>query len=119
MSVKDEGKGAPSRAHADSTSIVIAHTGRNTNFISACCIWRRSTYQVSCRKPFCGGAQDETRIATIFVEIAALSETLRQSGQECATRTELRRKDAEPGAAADPVGLVEQVEDVETQFHPL
>src|SRR6516162_4943235 len=87
--------------------------------LAACCIWRRSKYQVSCRKPFCGGAQDETRIATIFVEIAALSETLRQSGQECAARTELRGKDAEPGAAADLVDLVEQVEDVETKLHPL
>ena len=31
----------------------------------------------------------------------------------------LRRKDAEPGAAADLVNLVEQVDDVEAQFHPL
>src|ERR1700756_3838773 len=53
-----------------------------------------------------------------FVEIAAASEALRQPGEERAARAELRRKDAEPGAAAYLVDLVEQVDDVEAKFHP-
>jgi hypothetical protein len=54
-----------------------------------------------------------------FVEIATALETLRQASQECAARTELRRKDAKPLAGADLVDLVEQVDYVETQFHSL
>jgi len=54
-----------------------------------------------------------------FVESAAASETLRQSGQKCAAQAELRREDAEPGTAAHLVDLVEQVDNVEAQLHPL
>jgi hypothetical protein len=48
---------------------------------------------------------------------ATASETLRQTRQECAARTELRRKDPEPLAGSDLVDLVKQVDDVEAQFH--
>ena len=48
--------------------------------------------------------------------IAALSETLCQTGQECASRAELWGKDAEPGARADLVDLVEQIDDVEAEI---
>jgi hypothetical protein len=54
-----------------------------------------------------------------FVEIAITSEALRQAGQECAARAELRRKDSEPLAGANLVDLVEQVDHIETEFHPL
>src|SRR5215831_8325734 len=54
-----------------------------------------------------------------FVKIAATSETLGQSGQECAAWAELGGKDPEPLAGTDLVDLVEQVDDVEAQFHSL
>src|SRR5271169_6137505 len=44
---------------------------------------------------------------------------LGQAGEDGAARAELRRKDAQPGAAANLVDLVEQVDDVKAQFQPL
>src|SRR6516165_1776535 len=44
---------------------------------------------------------------------------LGQPGEEGAPRAELRSKDAEPGAAAYLVDLVEQVDDVEPQLDTL
>ena len=46
-------------------------------------------------------------------------EALRQPGEESAARAELRGADADPGAVADLVDLVEQVDDVEAQLEPL
>ena len=53
------------------------------------------------------------------MEIAAPSEALCQTSEECASRAELRGKDPEPGARADLVDLVEQIDDVEAEFHAL
>lgn len=46
------------------------------------------------------------------------SETLGQTGKEGASQTELRVTDADPGAVADLVDLIEKVEDIEAQLHP-
>src|SRR5260370_27393449 len=46
-------------------------------------------------------------------------EALGQAGEEGAARAELRIADAEPGAVADLVDLVEQVENVEAQLEAL
>ena len=46
-------------------------------------------------------------------------EALRHPGENSPAWTELRRKDAEPGAAANLVDLVEQVDDVKAQLQPL
>ena len=43
-------------------------------------------------------------------------EALRHPGENSPAWTELRRKDAEPGAAANLVDLVEQVDDVKAQL---
>ncbi len=45
-------------------------------------------------------------------------EPLRHAGKDSAARAVLRRKDAEPGAAANLVDLVEQVDDVQAQLQP-
>ena len=50
---------------------------------------------------------------------AGPSEALRQADQECSARTKLWGKDAEAGAAANLVDLIEQVENVEAEFQPL
>ena len=87
---KEDGNGALSRAHPDSKSIVSVHIGRNADFMGGRSVW-----------------------------ITTLSRTLRQTGQECVSRAELRGKDAEPGAYADLVDLIEQIDDVEAEFHAL
>ena len=51
-----------------------------------------------------------------FVETTAASETLRQPGEKSPPRTELRRKDAESGAAANLVHLVQQIDDIEAHL---
>ena len=46
-------------------------------------------------------------------------EPLGQPGEEGAAGTELRVADTHPGAVADLIDLIEQVEDVEAQLHSL
>jgi hypothetical protein len=117
--LKDDGNGAPSRAHPDSKSIVITHIGLNVDIISvifrlawksALAVWRR-VLSSSCTR--------RTADRGDFGKVEAALETLRQSGQECATRAELWSKDAKPLAGATLIDLVEQIDDVEPELHSL
>src|SRR6266705_687208 len=46
-------------------------------------------------------------------------EPLRQPGEDRTARAELRRADTDPGAIADLILQIEQIDDVEPQFEPL
>src|ERR1051325_1011857 len=48
-----------------------------------------------------------------------LLKPLRQSGKDGPPRAELRCTDPHPGAVADLVFLVEQIDDVQAQLHPV
>ena len=73
--MKDDGNGAPSGAHPDSKSIVVAHIGGNADFISRPFPLTQESAPAVCKGPLEAAPNDEAR--GDFVEIVTTSETLR------------------------------------------